>query len=222
MYNVEAMDIATAHQKVCKLVIEEGEYIVTEDKQGTFELPEPVAIMIRQPMSGKMRHPNNSLSEQAMVAYLPQILMGGNPHGFAYTYGDRLRNYPAMFVEPDQTITQVSFDQIDDIINSIQKNPTTRRAIGHTWEVGWDNCSSTPPCLQLVQVTLRGEDVNMVAYFRSNDMGDAWGSNAFGLAHMLTTIADAIGGKVGYLQTISTCAHIYEGQLARAKLIAYG
>ena len=217
MYNVEAMDIATAHQKVCKLVIEEGEYVETEDKQPTWELPEPVAILVREPMAGNMRHPMNSLSAKAQIEYLPMVLEAGNVNGHAYTYGDRLHAYPRAIIDG----VEMSYDQMEAIAFKIAAAPTTRRAIAHTWVMDYDADHKTPPCLQTLQFVYRKE-LNVVGYFRSNDMADAWGNNAFGLAHLLERTAGRLGVPMGYLQTISTCAHIYDGQMKQAKMIAYG
>lgn len=219
MYNIEAEHIAQAHQKACKIVIEEGEVVVTEDGQETLELSEPLAILVKHPLEEPMRHPANALSLTAMNIYLDEILTPENPKGFTYTYGERLNAFKFRNWSGDEE----TFNQIESMKYRLINEPTSRRAIAHTWIVEHDVESRAPPCLQTVQVVQRSGKFNMVCTFRSNDMSGAWGNNAYGLAFLLNKfVVDYGKGDVGYLQTVSTCAHIYLNDIVNAKRIAYG
>jgi len=214
MYTLNPDNISYGHANVCRLIIEHGEYVLTEDHAPTFELPEPVSIHIEHPLNSPIRNPNYPLSEQALKSYIPMMCEPGNINGHAYTYGDRMRNY--------LTYDEYTMDQIQFIVEQLKKNPTSRRSIAHTWIVGEDNNSNTPPCMQTVQFVMRDNYVNVIAYFRSNDMCMAWGANAYGLAHLQSNVASEISANLGYLETISMCAHIYETDIQFAKRIAYG
>lgn len=219
MYNIEAEHIAQAHQKACKIVIEEGEVVLTEDGQETLELSEPLAILVKHPLVEPMRHPANALSPAAMNLYLDEILTSENPKGFTYTYGERL----GAFKVRNWYGREEPFNQIESMKDRLLKDPTSRRAIAHTWAIEYDVESPAPPCLQTVQVVRRSGKFNMVCAFRSNDMSGAWGNNAYGLAFLLDKFVEDCGtGEVGYLQTVSTCAHIYLNDIDNAKRIAYG
>lgn len=218
MYTLNPDNISSGHANVCRLIIEQGEYLLTEDHAPTFELSEPVSIHLEHPLNNPIRNPNYPLSEQALKSYIPMMCEPGNINGHAYTYGDRMRNY--MIVDEDWL--EYPVDQIQFIIDQLKKNPTSRRSMAHTWIVGEDNNSKTPPCMQTVQFVVRNNCVNLIAYFRSNDMCMAWGANAYGLAHLQSKVASEISSNTGYLETISTCAHIYESDLQVAKRIAYG
>jgi len=66
------------------------------------------------------------------------------------------------------------------------------------------------PCMVLLQFTYRSKKLHLTAYFRSNDMFDAWPRNAFALRKLQYDFAERIDKKPGYLTTISNCAQVYE------------
>lgn len=75
------------------------------------------------------------------------------------------------------------------------------------------------PCMALLQFTYRSKKLHLTAYFRSNDMFDAWPRNAFALRKLQFDFAKRIGKKPGYLTTISNCAQIYETNYEKAEEI---
>ncbi len=66
------------------------------------------------------------------------------------------------------------------------------------------------PCMILIQFTYRSKKLHLTAYFRSNDMFNAWPLNVFALRKLQFDFALRIGKKPGYLTTISNCAQVYE------------
>ena len=112
-------------------------------------------------------------------------------------------------------------DQIrTSIIDRLIDNPSSRRAVAITWSPVLDITRDEPPCLQIVQCLIdKGDHLNLVCLFRSNDMLSAWGQNAFGLAHMQKFILEEINEArtkrslspltQGWLETISVSAHMY-------------
>ena len=50
----------------------------------------------------------------------------------------------------------------------------------------------------------------MIVYFRSNDMLSAYGANVFALATLQKRVAGELGIEIGWLETISASAHIYD------------
>jgi len=203
MYSINATSISSAHSAVCKAIIEGGEHIVTEDGQETWELDVPIAVKIVYPMQEPMYNRNMHKDDKKLIAYLPMILSDINT-GHEYTYGERIA------------------EQVKMIEEALRKSPNTRRAVIHTWKVGIDNNSKSPPCLQLIQFVVRNGELNMIVYFRSNDMALAYGDNMYGMAHLLQRTATRLGLKIGYLQSISACPHIYNGDIQTARRIAYG
>lgn len=79
--------------------------------------------------------------------------------------------------------------------------------------------SGNVPCMALLQFTYRSKKLHLTAYFRSNDMFDAWPRNAFALRKLQFDFAKRIGKKAGFLTTISNCAQIYETNYKGAEKI---
>jgi thymidylate synthase len=72
------------------------------------------------------------------------------------------------------------------------------------------------PCMVLLQFTYRSKKLHLTAYFRSNDIFDAWPRNTFALRKLQFDFAKRIGKKPGYLTTISNCAQVYENNYEQA------
>ncbi|EKD49428.1 MAG: hypothetical protein ACD_63C00148G0010 [uncultured bacterium] len=116
-----------------------------------------------------------------------------------YTYGNRMRAFG-------------NLDQIKEIERKINGYLSDRGALAVLWDPKTDNAPRKVPCLALVQCNGEGERLHMTAYFRSNDMFNAWPRNAFALRALQREIAEHLKLKVGWLNTISNCAHIYENE----------
>ena len=202
MYTITVENISDAHSAVCKYIIEYGEMVVTEDGATTNELDEPIAVKINHPFSQPMFNRNLHKTDKKLKAYLPMILSSAVT-GHDYTYGERISEY------------------VDRVVKLLSDSPNTRRAVIHTWK-DRDYNSKTPPCLQLIQFVIRNNCLNMIVYFRSNDMAIAYGDNMYGMAYLLKSVADKLNVECGYIQSISVCPHIYDGDIQTAKRIAYG
>lgn len=122
-----------------------------------------------------------------------------------YTYGSRLRTY------------QKSLDQIENIIEKIQKYDAPRNAYAVTIYPPTDLFQSSP-CLTQVQVLIgvRGE-LNLFCVFRSHDMVKAALLNAYGLLYLQRYIARKTKKEIGKLIITSQSAHIYEEDWQVAK-----
>ena len=142
---------------------------------------------------------------QAMEEYYQnEIISPDNPTGFEYTYGERLRAYYSA-----NWIDEIKIDQVQKVIDKLKANRTTRRAVIPTWIPGEDHDSSEPPCLMVVDFKIRGEALHLIAYFRSQDVGQAWPQNVYGLYRLQQHIAKEVDAEPGTLTTISASAHIY-------------
>ncbi len=219
MYCITKNTIGDAHREAVKTVLEWGETVITEEYKSTLELDEPLCITVTEPYKKPYRHPAYQYSQKMLDEYI-SLIIESDPHGFVYTYGNRLLCYPYK----NWYGHNEEFNQIEHIANSLKQNSTTRRAIAHTWVVETDDTSNDPPCLQSVQFTIRNNKLNCVAYFRSNDICQAWGANAYGLWTLMTKVQDIIDNEklyIGTLTTISNCAHIYDSDLQIARKIAY-
>jgi len=183
---IRADTIGEAHTKVCRAIFEDGDEIITEDGEITIEYPEPVMIIVNKPYHSPKVSSFNNLSSKAMNEYAKQLLTV-NESDFAYTYGNRMFDYPV----PRATIEGLckfvgdgdseGFNQIIWCVNMLIAEPNTRRAVVMIRHPEIDCNSNNPPCLTIVQFMIRDNWLHTTAYFRSNDMLSAWGNNAYGL-----------------------------------------
>jgi thymidylate synthase len=229
--------IGEAHEWVVKDLIKYGDELITEDGAPTFESEFPISIIVKYPFKEPMISPAYLFSKQKAEEYMKQFTSLTPPNedekkNFAYTYFNRLADYPFMTDYGDflGNGTGCGNDQIKySIVERLVKDPSSRRAIAITLVPSIDLESHDPPCMQFIHVLIRHKLVNLIAYFRSNDMMSAWGANAYGLAHLQRQICDTINDymdietsgewtgdpehmpyHMGWLMTISGSAHLYE------------
>ena len=154
-----------------------------------------------------------------------------------YTYGERLFNYaheeiaelkkiyPWLKIDRFQKyFTHTGFDQVEiSIIRKLKSFKYDKGAIALFANPFTDIFPQRPskktPCLTLIQCQIYEEKLSLTAYFRSNDMYNAWPLNAFALRQLQQNIANKLDVKLGALITISNMAHIYEHNYADSEEI---
>jgi len=80
-----------------------------------------------------------TFTKQELDDYYDQVLTANIPDTLEYTYGSRLRDHKGV-------------DQIQSIVDQINSEDYTRRAVAFTWDVERDDNNPKAPCLDLVQV----------------------------------------------------------------------
>lgn len=207
---IVARNISEAHYALIRTILNHGEFVTTENGEETVELNEPLTVIITNPYKPPLFIDQTGHTELYYKEYAQQMIFNKDKGGFTYTYGERLRSY-IDYESESFDCEYNTIDQLQTIIDMLNKNPTTRRAIMHTWMVERDLYSNAPPCLQTIQCMSRGRKLNMVATFRSNDMLSAWGCNVYGLLKMQSYITHEVNSVLhnGSLTTISTNPHIY-------------
>lgn len=155
-----------------------------------------------------------------------------DPHTEDYTYGERLFNfaqkeikalkevYPWLKIDRFQEyFKHGGINQVEvSIIRKLKNFPYDKGAIALLGNPFTDVFPQRPPkkipCLFLVQAQIYQGKLNLTAYFRSNDMYNAWPLNAFALRQFQKNIADKLMVEMGPLVTISNMAHVYEHNFA--------
>lgn len=146
------------------------------------------------------------LQISSITQYKKLFLNKKLPKGMAYTYGQRLGNYPG------------DINQIEAIVNHINNNSVTRRAFATTFYPPQDSVHESPPCLALVHIiTTSDKKINMLVTFRSHDIFKAAIPNALGLLNLQKYIAKKTGYISGKLSITSNSAHIYEEEWEMAQ-----
>lgn len=211
---IEAGTIGTAHELAIKEILLNNN--VQETKHGiTFEHTDGLDIKITDPFKIPLKSDAYRLSIHALDFYSKQLLSvipkSGTNHDFDYNCGNRWFDY---FDFSSQGIIgdgdNSGFNQIDTmVINELKIDPTSRRAVVSSIFPPIDSRKTHIPCISFLQFLLRNDKLNLIVYIRSNDMLSAWGADAYALSKVLDYVALSLRISPGYLETISTSAHIY-------------
>lgn len=202
MYVINTTTIGRAHELAIKKVYNHGKTIVTEDNEKTLELDQPLGISVSCPVSNPSIARGSPYDEKFMQMYTKQLLEGTDAD-FVYNYHDRLFHY-----KPTGT-TLPETDQIQNIITKLKENENSRRAIAITWYPSTDITAKEPPCLQLLQFSIRDDRLNLTVVFRSNDILLAAGANMYALTTLQKKVAQKLYVYMGTYTHIANSAHIY-------------
>lgn len=135
------------------------------------------------------------------------------------------------FQEEAYNLINISINQLEEIYIKLKRYKYDRGAVISIWNPWIDNISKgwmsdkkgqkagNVPCMTQLQFAYRNRRLHLTAYFRSNDMFDAWPRNTFALRKLQFELAKKLGVKPGYLTTISSLAQIYEGNYEEAQKI---
>ena len=104
-------------------------------------------------------------------------------------------------------------DQIDQLIDGLVNDPSSRRHIVSAWNVGEIDEMALPPCHLMFQCYSRGEFIDMQMYQRSADMFLGVPYNITSYALLLTAIATHLGKLAGRLKIVFGDAHVYENHV---------
>lgn len=206
LYCIRDFSIGNAHSNAVLKVVHSGKYLKTEDNEETIELSEPLNIFVSTPLAEPRVSPKCTFGINAMEKYTEDLIVGNTKNDFAYTYHDRLFNYP---YHNQKIKDSYLLDQIGAIMLMLEETPETRRAQAITWIPPIDLDSKTPPCLQRIQFLIRNNKLNMHVDFRSRDILSAMGPNMYALTRLQEMIARTIGVEIGWYSDTSVSAHIY-------------
>ncbi|MCK9571197.1 thymidylate synthase [Candidatus Pacearchaeota archaeon] len=173
----------------CEMINRFGQKVVTEDGQTTKEIRNLV-LQVQNPDLGWPISGSNWDIPALEVYYQDQIIGTENPTGFSYIYGQRIAPHLA------------------PLIAKLKAQPESRRAVISLWHDS-DYDIQHPPCWMVLEFLIRGDQLHLTAFIRSNDMLQAWPANAYGLSKLLSNVASEVGCETGSLTTISASAHIY-------------
>jgi len=125
-------------------------------------------------------------------------------------YGYQWRSWP----KPDGS----HVDQIQQVVESIRKNPDSRRHIVSAWNVGDLSQMALPPCHLLFQFYVANGELSCQMYQRSCDIFLGVPFNIASYALLTLMMAQATGLKPGeFIHTLGD-AHIYLNHLDQVRL----
>ena len=123
------------------------------------------------PMSGEALHDYvASLNDPAMITGIDVE----NESSFIYTYPQRLMDY----VTVDKVTGEIGeYNQLQTMIERLEENSGSNRAVATLYNVGLDCIEEHIPCLNWIQALIRNNELTLTIIFRSNDCYGAWPSN---------------------------------------------
>lgn len=108
-----------------------------------------------------------------------------------YTYHDRLR------------------DQWREALDILREDPSSRRAV-MTVRLPGDITMTDQPCLTMIQLLIRKGKLDMIVYFRSNDLYEATYMNAYALMELQMRWAKELGVEPGKYTHMVGSLHVYK------------
>lgn len=111
-----------------------------------------------------------------------------------------------------------SFDQIQEVINTLKNNPSSRRIIFTAWNPPHLHEMMLPPCHKTYQFQTSGGKLNLACYIRSWDTFLGGPFNIANAAMLLRLMAMHTGFEPGELVIFSVCTHIYSNHFDQVRL----
>lgn len=111
------------------------------------------------------------------------------------------------------------YDQVQEALTTIVKNPTSRRIIINAWRPDEFNQMALPPCHVLYQfiVNVERKELNLCMYQRSCDMFLGVPMNIAGSALLLEIFAKATGLRPRHFTHFLADAHIYVNHIDQVR-----
>jgi thymidylate synthase len=126
------------------------------------------------------------------------------------TYGHQWRSWP--------DYAGGYIDQISEVVNTLQKNPDSRRMIVSAWNVGDIPQMKLPPCHCFFQFYVADGKLSLQLYQRSADIFLGVPFNIASYALLLKMMAQVTGFREGdFIHTFGD-AHIYTNHLEQVRL----
>jgi thymidylate synthase len=120
------------------------------------------------------------------------------------------------------TDNHIGYDQVDNVINLIKNEPSSRRIIIDLWDCTSIDKAALPSCLCKYQFNVNTikKELNVAIYLRSSDffLANNWNSTCGALlVHLLCNI-EGIDLTPGELTVFIADAHIYKSHIEQVKL----
>lgn len=155
----------------------------------------------------------NKLYNEQLAIFKDEIL---NNHTFSEKYGDLGAVYGKQWRDW-KTSQNNTIDQLKEVIESIKKNPDSRRHIVSAWNPEDVPTMALPPCHTLFQFYVVDGKLSCQLYQRSADIFLGVPFNIASYALLTHLIAHETGLEVGeFIHTLGD-AHIYSNHVAQVK-----
>jgi len=215
------------YHQLLRLVLERGKFKADRTGTGTYSV---FGAQARFPLAdGFPLLTTKKLHLKSIIYELLWFLRGDtnikwlNEHGvtiwdeWADANGNLGRVYGAQWCAW-RTADGCSINQIDRVIEQIQKNPDSRRLIVSAWNVGEIEQMALPPCHALFQFFVQEGELSCQLYQRSADLFLGVPFNIASYALLTLMVAQVTGLKAGTFVHTFGDLHLYSNHLDQAKL----
>lgn len=199
--------VADAWPQILKLIRSTGHIRTSQWSSKWQELISLTVVVSKEPDTFKLLSVDNFPTKEYLEQYVNQIISDVNTSTGDYTYGQRIHSW-------------FNVNQVDQVVETLSKDFNSARAVINLWDVEYDFNKRNPPCLNHLWFRIVKDELILNAVFRSNDMCNAWPSNAYGLIELQKIVLNKLFEKSnlnlkrGPLITTSLSAHIYEDSWA--------
>jgi hypothetical protein len=184
---------------------------------GVLAYPEPVITTYLFPQERVLFNPVRDANPVFHLMEAIWMLAGEDKVDWLLQFNQRMQEY----AEPDGRIwgayghrwrRAFSLDQIEMIVDLLQREPQTRQAVMTMWDVHLDLGAKKNdiPCNTQIYFDRRGGCLNMTVCCRSNDiLWGAYGANVVHMSMLQELIAAALEIPMGQYRQFSNNFHIY-------------
>ena len=216
-----------SYQSLLRLVLEEGRS--KSDRTGTGTLSVFGAQVRFDLQKGFPLLTTKKLHLRSIIHELLWFLKGETNIGYlkdngvsiwdewADAEGNLGRVYGAQWCD-SRSVDGRSIHQIDEVIESIQKNPDSRRHIVSAWNVGEIDQMALAPCHALFQFFVVEGELSCQLYQRSADLFLGVPFNIASYALLTLMVAQVCGLKPGSFVHTFGDLHLYVNHLEQARL----
>jgi thymidylate synthase len=124
-------------------------------------------------------------------------------------YGRYWRRFPSPYKGDDGQWHVREVDQIQYVIDTLKKEPTSRRMVVTAWEPGNATASKLPPCHYSFVFNVQGDTLSCHLTQRSGDIALGIPFNLAAYAALTQMIAQEVGMQPGWFSHTIVDAHIY-------------
>lgn len=211
VFKVRRDYIGDAWLDVLKIVMRFG--VDTPGMYGKVKQVHNLAVVIEKESTVDPKLPSFlTFNKDSLQKYYQGFFSKNEDQSESYTYGERIFSWGG------------GIDQRALMAEKLKRFPYDRGAMAVLWETDRDNFPPRGtdtkqggqtkgwkvPCLVMILAQCLGDELNLTAVFRNNDMYGAWPLNAFAIRKFQEELAKDIGKGVGSLTTISHIAEVYE------------
>jgi thymidylate synthase len=141
---------------------------------------------------------------------------GRQPGDLGPIYGHQWRNFGAT-EKADGSYAADGFDQLEQVVQQIRSNPTSRRLIVSGWNPAEAAQVALPPCHTLFQFYVQDGELSCQLYQRSADIFLGVPFNIASYALLTLMVAQVCGLKPGdFVHTLGD-AHLYKNHVQQAR-----